>query len=746
MLYTDPVTESTLDDYTKVYGVPGPSEGYDPHARAFHWGGLTAGSWQTAFWILLAPFAFANVAGWLVSKRNRWTIVAVRLAALTLTALFASQVVHAVLVLHAWIPGRGLPDWLATTAIVVLFAGMVAFVFWVGGLLSLRSHFSPLDFSCRIRLLLFPSQIWMQHPPQTRDQEKCEPHRGNNWTDPRLDWSDPAFAGQEDESPWLADGRLWRPHSIIYRMRRCHFAVAMGIVALALTETLGATVWPRYTSFVVVGIAYVMLIGTTLSPGAHPVLTITAWLPATALANVVVAAASTALVDAPIDWSSIHRINLIISIVFGITSAAPLIGWSYRAVGALAIAAFFGGAMGIAAVTVLEELTRSSPSSLNSGAGWVAVWMLVMVLVLIFVACAASLPPMSREPQPRPLPPAPWPFGLSPDEKETRKRMRQEWRSREIVIRLRRVVGRAKLLLASAVVVGIASAVAMVLVFRNQGWDPSSLLAEDWGYVPALPIALAFALGVALWPFGGLVRYATPLVGLAIIVAGETGFIVPGSNMLEFTFLRVNVNVGTLVGAALAVAVLIPAGWIIASIISGARDGEKRRRTGLIWDVASFWPRYFHPLSPPPYGPNAVNEMIEEIEKVAKRGERITVSAHSQGSVVTTVALRKLDPGQAAAVEKVITYGSPIALIYARLFGETGLAKLVEDRAGLSKPWFNLWRASDYLGGMPLPLPDADHVNFEADGVGHSNYERTNQFRQLKTNTRPIDPPNERGS
>jgi pimeloyl-ACP methyl ester carboxylesterase len=144
-------------------------------------------------------------------------------------------------------------------------------------------------------------------------------------------------------------------------------------------------------------------------------------------------------------------------------------------------------------------------------------------------------------------------------------------------------------------------------------------------------------------------------------------------------------------------------------------------------------------MSPPPYGPNAVRELMDELH-----GESLVLSAHSQGSVVATVALSQLDEKQAGRIKRVITYGSPLQLIYSKLFVQSGLDTLVKTRGGIRDlPWYNLWRRSDYLGGMCLPLPDEANVNFEADGLGHSGYECTRQFRQLTKGIPPVEPGDE---
>ena len=97
LLYTEPVTYDRSNSNTKVWETDRddlPESEF--RVKAFHWGSLTSGSKITAFWILLSPFVFANVAGWMVddvdeTRPSRWQVAMIRLAGLGLTALFVSQ-------------------------------------------------------------------------------------------------------------------------------------------------------------------------------------------------------------------------------------------------------------------------------------------------------------------------------------------------------------------------------------------------------------------------------------------------------------------------------------------------------------------------------------------------------------------------------------------------------------------------------------------------------------------------------
>lgn len=126
-------------------------------------------------------------------------------------------------------------------------------------------------------------------------------------------------------------------------------------------------------------------------------------------------------------------------------------------------------------------------------------------------------------------------------------------------------------------------------------------------------------------------------------------------------------------------------------------DVELRRNVGRVWDVATFWPRWFHPLAPPTSSQRAVPELRARIAAFRSKGRDVLLSAHSQGSVLAFATLTGMHCGSDVAL---LTHGSPLARIYARFFPRYFDAAAFEDlRRHLDARWQNLYRETDPIAG-----------------------------------------------
>ena len=158
--------------------------------------------------------------------------------------------------------------------------------------------------------------------------------------------------------------------------------------------------------------------------------------------------------------------------------------------------------------------------------------------------------------------------------------------------------------------------------------------------------------------------------------------------------------------------VLTPASWVttalpllaILAIRRSYSDQASRRKIGILWDLGTFWPRRFHPLTPPSYSERAVPELRDRIEQASKPGQCAVVSAHSQGSIVAHAALLPMEKEDLSRVT-LTTYGSPLGSLYRRFFPayfDTDNFKNLQTKLGGANEtsrWRNFWRPTDPIGG-----------------------------------------------
>lgn len=668
MLYTDPVPEMGGDPFTRIYRkrpsleITHPS-GKPYETEAFHWGSLTTGHWLTSLWILLTPFALANVAGWMGLRRGLLQRASVRLAGLALTGLFVAQIGYVIV----GVPGlfaetRGWGDGALSAARAVTGFG---YVLMFGALvlrLSTQSHFSPLSYGERFSLLFAPRVMAM-----SQDEHPI--------------WTDPAESN-------VTDPVVWAPHTILHRLRRIHFATGQLVIGLVLAR-IGESEGIKTAAIVGLAAMALLLVATTYRPTSRVVLGATAWSSSIAELLALAAAADFAFASTSLDLSAVHRTTFHLAIALGIAGAIAIVG-GIAGVGALTFATFFGGALGVGIGLIAEDLLGVG-DLVEQGGAWVAPASLIFVLFVILVAVLLT-------------------FAGPPEIDGAGFGTRM----------LTRLTKNARWLLGVAaafgLIVGGAGIVAGCLL--TPGLCQPDALVEFGG----ADLTVVLLLGAILALLAVRVFRHKPAIGVTLGVATLTvllvGILEPKLGDFDpAQYLRALPLSRTLIFVA-------PVAAIGRSVLGAYRQGASSRKVGVLWDVASFWPRWYHPLAPPAYGPKVVTALRD---KISDDGVDI-LAGHSQGSVIAAVATYQATLAGRGLPSGLLTYGSPIGLLYGKLFPCTGMDQLVNEvPAGLSKGWTNLWRVDDPIGGEPL----GGSVNDLADdeGSGHSGYELGRTFR-----------------
>lgn len=238
-------------------------------------------------------------------------------------------------------------------------------------------------------------------------------------------------------------------------------------------------------------------------------------------------------------------------------------------------------------------------------------------------------------------------------------------------------------------------------------------LAVQWGRNRGVRIGLIIvivALALGLWAFADIV---------ALAFGDDLGF---QDRLTEWTWL-----VGLSKWAVLALF-----GVLIGLAYRSYRSDDTRRSVARVWDILTFWPRWFHPLAPPSYAASALPQLRTHLRRrhrlqwPPKPGEpdedRVLISAHSQGTVLAVAAVARLDD-QTRSRLALLTYGSPVRSLYGwffpRFFGRAQMDLIAESLGGpaVAQPsdppdqqyarWRNLRRCTDPIAGTIFTEGDA---------------------------------------
>jgi hypothetical protein len=119
-------------------------------------------------------------------------------------------------------------------------------------------------------------------------------------------------------------------------------------------------------------------------------------------------------------------------------------------------------------------------------------------------------------------------------------------------------------------------------------------------------------------------RYAAQVhaATLALVFAGTAAYLADDRLPLADRVSPVT-TFGTLVLGGFALALLLGR--------RAYRNAQLRRTIGILWDLATFWPRASHPLAPPCYCERALPDLISRTRAAPTGDRRVVLSAHSQG-------------------------------------------------------------------------------------------------------------------
>jgi hypothetical protein len=163
---------------------------------------------------------------------------------------------------------------------------------------------------------------------------------------------------------------------------------------------------------------------------------------------------------------------------------------------------------------------------------------------------------------------------------------------------------------------------------------------------------------------------------------------------------------------------ILPA--LMGFLYSAWSDPTKRRTVCVVWDVGTFWPRSYHPLSPPCYCERAVPELQRRMWWLRDHGGRVMLVAHSQGAMLATAALVQPDCRAHDDRPSLITFGSPVVKLYAWGFPayvtRSLLTALAPGGPGGVEDWRNYFYPTDPIGGaVARCLSPADSPRVDQD-------------------------------
>jgi hypothetical protein len=661
--------------------------------EAYSWGGITSRSGSRAFWLLVLPFALTNAAGFMLepgdSTRTRLARGLLRLLALTVTVLF---------------------------------------VLWVGGLaLDLIAYQCGALSTCTSRhwwLTFFENRLLQTHPSRRIAVAMLVPatviwamRRVTSFTSTRYE---EAFAGEPveerpekgavDPAGWanLSDRVFWHSARFGRQLTAAHISAATAALAGAtafagwrIREEAGLPA--QLDRWLIVAAAALGILSAiaVVYAGRGPVMILPkiGWVlvALVAAANLVRQASAGPPVDDLPGYSRAALIAGLVALILAIVLLIVLIGSGWgtvippvatTSVGVFAMGAFLAGSHVRLADWLGDRVAKPDQPKIVYALAydWFALAAFSVLAAAAVAVLIAALWLRRQSQSVETLKHIASRYALAPLDDERRAWLARIARGEAVS----RVVDESDRVLTVVLAVVLFGSLAFYGVRTFGSGSP-------FGPIPPIPPGWRALVPLATW-----VCSVLPLMGLAVMYGSFR-------------------NPGT------------------------------RRRVGMIWEVATFWPRWFHPLAPPPYSARAVPELGIRLGRLARQGASpITLSGHSQGSVVAAAALARL-PVSIRSGLRLLTHGSPIGRLYGRFFpAYFGPKFRSELLARVGGQWINLFRKTDPIGGSvdldkvdrPCRDPETDHRE-PGDPLppvkGHSFYSGTAAYETAIADLNPDD-------
>ena len=211
-------------------------------------------------------------------------------------------------------------------------------------------------------------------------------------------------------------------------------------------------------------------------------------------------------------------------------------------------------------------------------------------------------------------------------------------------------------------------------------------------------LSVVIAIAAALCLEAQWATAQTPLLGRLRFLLDREFLARPASALGLETHRPFLAGVGAYVVTVFTIAFLV-------MVYNAARRPNAGRALGILWDLASYWPRAAHPFVPPCYAQKAVPDLLERAHRYIEDGNKVVLSAHSQGSLITiAVALRmKILHKDSCANLGLVMAGSQLQWAYPRAFpAVVDLDAYQRVLDFLNGRWYVLVRGTDPLGGPVL--------------------------------------------